>query len=64
MFAVLRTQVMPRPEVNKWLDKVFKVLLAVAKKGGLTVNEQLVRAFGGARHAANCMSYVVVWVWK
>jgi hypothetical protein len=40
---------MPRPEINKWLDRVFRgatkdapALLATTKKGGFTVQEMLV----------------------
>ncbi|MEW5311099.1 MAG: hypothetical protein WDW38_002842 [Sanguina aurantia] len=31
--------IMPRPELIKWLDKVLKPIVALCKKGGLTVTE-------------------------
>lgn len=31
----------PRPELYTWLDRCFKPLLALAKKGGLEAREQL-----------------------
>lgn len=50
---------MPKLELHKWLDKTLKPVIAVAKKGGLTVQEQhevvepiMVRAC--ATHACTC----------
>lgn len=34
--------IMPRPELIKWLDKTLKPIVALCKKGGLSVSEMMV----------------------
>lgn len=39
---------MPKHELHKWLDKTLRPVVALAKKGGLTIGEQLVSKGGRA----------------